>query len=69
MNSILYFIHWNTPEYFDVLEQNNKWSKLPENSVKVTNYLNTQKHPDAIICDYNLPEIMVYFDWIRKQRI
>jgi CheY-like chemotaxis protein len=26
-----------------------------ENSVKVTNYLNTQKHPDAIICDYNLP--------------
>jgi CheY-like chemotaxis protein len=51
-----------TSEYFDVLKQNNKWSIITlENSVKVTNYLNTQKHPDAIICDYNLPEIMVYF--------
>jgi CheY-like chemotaxis protein len=60
MNPILYFIHRNT--YFDVLEQNNKWSIITaENSLKVTNYLNTQKHPDAIICDYNLPEIMVYF--------
>jgi hypothetical protein len=26
-----------------------------ENSGKVTNYLNNEKHPDAIICDYNLP--------------
>jgi hypothetical protein len=45
MNQFLYFIHREHSEYFDVLEQNNKWSIITvENSLKVTNYLNTQKH-------------------------
>jgi lipopolysaccharide/colanic/teichoic acid biosynthesis glycosyltransferase len=72
MNPILSILYiGNTPEYFDVLEQNNKWSIITvENSLKVTNYLNTQKHPDAIICDYNLPgnNGVFLFDWIRKNK-
>jgi CheY-like chemotaxis protein len=41
-----------------------------ENSGKATNYLNTEKHPDAIICDYNLPSNKRYipFDCIRENR-
>jgi CheY-like chemotaxis protein len=39
-----------------VIKQHNKWTIITlENSAKVTNYLETQHKPDAIICDYNLP--------------
>ncbi|WP_180904152.1 response regulator, partial [Flavobacterium chungangense] len=45
----------NVPAYFDIIEEKHKWSIITlENSAKATNYLNTQKYPDAIICDYNL---------------
>lgn len=59
----------NVPEYFDVKEQTNKWSIITlENSAKATNYLNNQKHPDAIICEYNLAgnNGIFLFDWIRQ---
>jgi DNA-binding response OmpR family regulator len=56
MNPILIFYTSNNPAYFDVIKQHNKWTIITlENSAKVTNYLETQHKPDAIICDYNLP--------------
>lgn len=61
----------NVPEYFDVMEQKNKWSIITlENSVKVTNYLSTHEHPNAIVCDYNLPgnNGIFLFDWIRENK-
>jgi lipopolysaccharide/colanic/teichoic acid biosynthesis glycosyltransferase len=60
----------NVPAYFDIIEQKHKGSIITlENSAKATNYLNTQKHPDAIICDYNLAgnNGIYLFDWIRKK--
>jgi lipopolysaccharide/colanic/teichoic acid biosynthesis glycosyltransferase len=60
----------NVPAYFDNIEQKHKGSIITlENSAKATNYLNTQKHPDAIICDYNLAgnNGIYLFDWIRKK--
>ncbi|WP_281635383.1 sugar transferase [Flavobacterium marginilacus] len=61
----------NVSGYFDTIEQKHKWSIITlENSAKATNYLNTQKHPDAIICDYNLAgnNGIFLFDWIRKNK-
>ncbi|WP_417941215.1 sugar transferase [Flavobacterium sp. RS13.1] len=61
----------NFPSYFDIIEEKDKWSIITlENSVKATNYLNTQNHPDIIICDYNLPgnNGVYLFDWIRKKK-
>jgi DNA-binding response OmpR family regulator len=57
MNPILNILYiGNNPAYFDVIKQHNKWTIITlENSAKVTNYLETQHKPDAIICDYNLP--------------
>ncbi|CAD0007293.1 sugar transferase [Flavobacterium salmonis] len=60
----------NVPAYFDNIEKKHKWSIITlENSAKATNYLNTQKYPDAIICDYNLAgnNGIYLFDWIRKK--
>lgn len=60
----------NVPAYFDIIEQKHKGSIITlENSANATNYLNTQKHPDAIICDYNLAgnNGIYLFDWIRKK--
>ncbi|OOV17690.1 sugar transferase [Flavobacterium sp. LM4] len=60
----------NVPAYFDNIEKKHKGSIITlENSAKATNYLNTQKHPDAIICDYNLAgnNGIYLFDWIRKK--
>jgi CheY-like chemotaxis protein len=53
-----------------VIKQHNKWTIITlENSAKVTNYLETQHKPDAIICDYNLPGNNGFsFDWIRSNR-
>jgi hypothetical protein len=43
--------------------------KITRNSVKVTNYLNTQSIPDALFVIITYLEIMEYFfDWIRKTR-
>jgi len=61
----------NTPSYFDVSQQHNKWNIITlENSIKVTNYLENNKRPDAIVCDYNLPgnNGIFLFDWIRKNK-
>ena len=39
------------------------------NNLSAVNYLNTNRHPDAIICDYNLSgnNGMFLFDWIRDR--
>ena len=39
------------------------------NNLSAVNYLNANKQPDAIICDYNLPgnNGMFLFDWIRDR--
>ncbi|MFT6689393.1 MAG: lipopolysaccharide/colanic/teichoic acid biosynthesis glycosyltransferase [Saprospiraceae bacterium] len=61
----------NFPKYFGDIDQKHKWSIVTlENSDKATNYLNTEKHPDAIICDYNLPSYngISLFDCIRENR-
>jgi lipopolysaccharide/colanic/teichoic acid biosynthesis glycosyltransferase len=61
----------NFPKYFGDIDQKHKWSIVTlENSGKATNYLNTEKHPDAIICDYNLPSYsgISLFDCIRENR-
>ncbi|MDN3642963.1 sugar transferase [Lutimonas halocynthiae] len=41
------------------------------NNLSAVNYLNTNKQPDAIICDYNLPgnNGMFLFDWIRDRTL
>ena len=38
------------------------------NNLNAVNHLNTNRQPDAIICDYNLPGSngLFLFDWIRK---
>ncbi|MEL1239924.1 sugar transferase [Flavobacterium flavipallidum] len=62
----------NTKGYFDVIDQlHQEWSKIIlHNSIEATNYLNKQKQPDAIICEYNLPgnDGIFLFDWIRKNK-
>nr|WP_281310777.1 sugar transferase [Flavobacterium flavigenum] len=53
------------------MEEKDKWSIVTlENSSQATNYLNSQKHPDTIICDYNLAgnNGIYLFDWIRKKK-
>jgi CheY-like chemotaxis protein len=62
MNPILNILYIGITAYFDVIKQHNKWTIITlENSAKVTNYLETQHKPDAIICDYNLPGNDVFF--------
>lgn len=41
------------------------------NNLSAVNYLNANKQPDAIICDYNLPgnNGMFLFDWIRERTL
>lgn len=41
------------------------------NNLSAVNYLNTNKQPDAIICEYNLPgnNGMFLFDWIRDRSL
>ncbi len=57
------------PEYFQVINQNKKIALIAiENSIQATNYLNSNKPPAAIICNYNLPgnNGLFLFDWIRE---
>ena len=57
-------------DYFEIKEENS-WSITNlENSVKATKHLKSNKNPDAIICDYNLPgnNGIFLYDWIRAQR-
>lgn len=70
MNPILNILYiGNSPEYFQVINQNkNITFTAIENSIQATNYLNSNRPPDAIICNYNLPgnNGLFLFDWIRK---
>lgn len=70
MNPILNILYiGNSPEYFQVKNQNkNITFTALENSIQATNYLNSNRPPDAIICNYNLPgnNGIFLFDWIRK---
>jgi lipopolysaccharide/colanic/teichoic acid biosynthesis glycosyltransferase len=59
----------NAPEYFQIINQNKNIALIAvENSIKATNYLNSNTSPDAIICNYNLPgnNGLFLFDWIRE---
>jgi hypothetical protein len=59
----------SSPEYFQGINQNNNLSIIAiENSIQATNYLNSNKPPEAIICNYNLPgnNGLFLFDWIKE---
>ncbi|MBX9807939.1 MAG: sugar transferase [Flavobacteriaceae bacterium] len=57
------------PEYFQDVNQNKNIALISiENSIQATNYLNSNKPPEAIICNYNLPgnNGLFLFDWIKE---
>lgn len=59
----------SSPEYFQGINQNDNLSIIAiENSIQATNYLNSNKPPEAIICNYNLPgnNGLFLFDWIKE---
>lgn len=59
----------NTPEYFSQLGHEEKLSMtVVENNLRAVNYLTSNQHPDAIICDYHLSgqNGLFLFDWIRQ---
>jgi lipopolysaccharide/colanic/teichoic acid biosynthesis glycosyltransferase len=59
----------NSPEYFQDVNQNKNISLIAiENSIQATNYLKSNKPPEAIICNYNLPgnNGLFLFDWIKE---
>jgi lipopolysaccharide/colanic/teichoic acid biosynthesis glycosyltransferase len=59
----------SSPEYFQNVNQNKNISLIAiENSIQATNYLNSNKPPEAIICHYNLPgnNGLFLFDWIKE---
>jgi lipopolysaccharide/colanic/teichoic acid biosynthesis glycosyltransferase len=59
----------DSPEYFQAINQNKNISLIAtENSIQATNYLNSNKPPQAIICNYNLPgnNGLFLFDWIKE---
>jgi lipopolysaccharide/colanic/teichoic acid biosynthesis glycosyltransferase len=72
MNPILNILYiGNSPEYFDVAEQNNKSFLITlQNSTEVTQYLKSREQLDAIICEYNLPgnNGIFLYDWLRKNK-
>lgn len=58
-----------SPEYFQKINENKNLSLITlENSIKATNYINSNKAPDAIICHYNLPgnNGLFLYDWIKE---
>jgi lipopolysaccharide/colanic/teichoic acid biosynthesis glycosyltransferase len=60
----------NQPEYFESSSQNKTCAVTAvANNLNAVNYLKSNKHPDAVICDYNLPgqNGLFLFDWIREQ--
>jgi lipopolysaccharide/colanic/teichoic acid biosynthesis glycosyltransferase len=62
----------NYPKYFDrVNQKENLLLTAVENSLTAVNYLNANKQPDAIICDYNLPgqNGLFLYDWIREREV
>jgi lipopolysaccharide/colanic/teichoic acid biosynthesis glycosyltransferase len=62
----------NAPEYFEPLKQKEKLSLTTvENNLRAVNYLNANKQPDAIICDYHLTgqNGLHLFDWIRERSV
>jgi len=69
MNSILTILCIGSPaDYFQVIDHNKKIVLLfKENNLEATHYLNSNKAPEAIICNYNLPgnNGLFLFDWIR----
>lgn len=69
MNQIINILYiGDIPEYFHITNENkNIFLIALENSVQATNYLHSNKPPDAIICHYNLPgnNGLFLFDWIR----
>jgi lipopolysaccharide/colanic/teichoic acid biosynthesis glycosyltransferase len=70
MNQILNILYiGDIPEYFHITNENkNIFLIALENSVQATNYLHSNKPPQAIICNYNLPGSngLFLFDWIRE---
>lgn len=71
MNPILTILYiGKTSSYFDIINERNNLSLISvENSIAATNYLNENKSPDAIICEYNLAgnNGIFLFDWIRER--
>lgn len=60
----------NHPEYFENESQNKTYAVTAvANNLTAVNYLKSNKRPDAVICDYNLPgqNGLFLFDWIREQ--
>lgn len=58
------------PEYFEKLHHVEKLSLTTvDNNLRAVNYLNSNNHPDAIICDYQLSgqNGLFLFDWIRQR--
>ncbi len=54
------------------LNDNHRFSLTTlKNNVSAVNYLNSNKKPDAIICDYNLPgnNGLYLFDWVRDRTL
>lgn len=57
------------PEYFSQLgKEETLCMTVVENNLRAVNYLNSNRHPDAIICDYHLSgqNGLFLFDWVRK---
>jgi len=60
----------NTREYSERINHEEQLSlTLVENTLEAVNYLNSNKQPDAIVCNYNLPgqNGLFLFDWLRKR--
>lgn len=70
MSSINILYIGSKTEYFNNSEEHKDWTiTILENSIKATKYLQANKTPDAIICDYHLPgnNGIFLYDWIRAQ--
>ena len=62
----------NETKSFEKIQYQDKFSlTVLNNNLSAVNYLNSNKQPDAIICDYNLPgnNGMFLFDWIRDRTL
>jgi lipopolysaccharide/colanic/teichoic acid biosynthesis glycosyltransferase len=62
----------NSKDYFERLKQEEALSlTFVSNGLSAVNYLNTNKRPDAILCDYNLPgqNGLYLFDWVKENTL
>lgn len=60
----------NEKQYIEKLQQQENLSlTVVTNNLSAVNYLNANKQPDAILCNYNLPgqNGLFLFDWIRDR--